>query len=777
MAVPPDTFGAVAPRLVENGYRPLPILRGSKRPPMKGWPEFVVNDDALQHYGHCGTGLLCGELIGVDIDVLDPAAADELHGLARAELGEGLARIGRAPKILIAYRVAARFRKHQTKTFLIDGHATKVEVLAGGQQFVAFAIHPDTGEPYRWPGADPLTVPFAELPAVTEQQITAFITKAEAILAKYGVPEKPDRNNGGEPPGGHHRAAGDDPAGRAYAEAALADETKLVATSSFGSRNDRLYTAGLKLGGLVAGGWLDRGRVQRSLEDAAAANGLVQDEGIESVRATIKSGIEAGIREPRDPPERQQRGNGPRTDEATAPRPGQQKETGSPPTTEDAIALLFAEMHADRLRHVALWSRWLRLDGKRWCMDETLGVFDLVRQQCREARKALPADASEKLHAILASASTVAAVERLAKSDRRLAATVDQWDRDTDLLNTPGGGVDLRTGAVRPHAFVDYCTKITAVAPAPPGTDCPLWRAFLTRIMAGDDELIRFLQRVAGYALTGLTIEHALFFFYGTGANGKGVFLNTLTNVFGDYATVAPMETFTATNSERHPTDLAMLRGARLVTAQETEEGRRWSEAKIKALTGGDPVTARFMRQDFFTYTPQFKLLIAGNHKPGLRSVDEAIRRRFNLVPFAVTIPPEERDLRLTEKLKPEWPAILRWAIDGCLEWRRRGLDQPQAVQAATDEYLADEDVFARWLDECCQRSSFGHETTADLFASWRNYCDRTAEHAGTEKQFRENLKQRDFKPKRDGATGRGGFVGILLIRPDYTDDCRYGGA
>src|SRR5512132_270627 len=133
------------------------------------------------------------------------------------------------------------------------------------------------------------------------------------------------------------------------------------------------------------------------------------------------------------------------------------------------------------------------------------------------------------------------------------------------------------------------------------------------------------------------------------------------------------METFTASNSERHPTDLAMLRGARLVSAQETQEGRRWAE---EALTGGDPITVRFMRQDFFTYIPQFKLLIAGNHKPGLQGVDEAMRRRLNLIPFAITSPPKERDLRLPEKLRAEWPAILRWAIDGCLEWRRRGLDQ-----------------------------------------------------------------------------------------------------
>src|SRR5262249_14374388 len=159
--------------------------------------------------------------------------------------------------------------------------------------------------------------------------------------------------------------------------------------------------------------------------------------------------------------------------------------------------------------------------------------------------------------------------------------------------------------------------------------------------------------RVAGYSLTGSTTEHALFFFYGTGSNGKGVFLNTLHGIWQDFAAVAPIEAFCEARLERHPTDLAMLRGARLVITQETGEGRYWDEAKIKALSGGDPISARFMRQDFFTYTPQFKLVVAGNHKPSLRNVDEAIRRRIHLVPFVVTIRPGKRDPQLAEKLKP----------------------------------------------------------------------------------------------------------------------------
>ena len=213
----------------------------------------------------------------------------------------------------------------------------------------------------------------------------------------------------------------------------------------------------------------------------------------------------------------------------------------------------------------------------------------------------------------------MAAIERLATADQRLAATTDQWDADPWLLNTPGGVIDLRTGEIRDHQPSDYMTKMTAVEP---DGACPLWRKFLNRIFAGDAELIAYVQRVAGYTLTGSTRDHAMFFGFGTGANGKSVFINTISGILGDYHRTAAIETFTASKFDRHPTDLAGLRGARLVTAIETEEGRRWDEAKIKTLTGGDKISARFMRQDYFEFSPQFKLMIAGNRKPSLRSVD-----------------------------------------------------------------------------------------------------------------------------------------------------------
>lgn len=336
--------------------------------------------------------------------------------------------------------------------------------------------------------------------------------------------------------------------------------------------------------------------------------------------------------------------------------------------TEDALALAFTRRYHRDWRYVAAWGRWLVWDGHRWRTEDTLAATDLIRSVCRHA--AVHAD-NPKIAAKLASSGTVGGVERLARADRRHAATTSEWDADPWLLNTPGGVVDLKTGRQRPHDRADRMTKITT---ATPGGDCPIWRQFLVEITGGDADLQAYLQRMVGYCLTGVTSAHALFFLYGTGANGKSVFANVVSTILGDYASTASMDTFVEARGDRHPTDLAGLRGARFVTAIETEQGRRLNESKVKAITGGDKISARFMRQDFFEYTPQFKPVIVGNHKPAIRNIDEAMKRRMHLIPFTVTILPERRDGNLTDKLLAERDGILAWAVAGCLVWQREGL-------------------------------------------------------------------------------------------------------
>jgi putative DNA primase/helicase len=325
---------------------------------------------------------------------------------------------------------------------------------------------------------------------------------------------------------------------------------------------------------------------------------------------------------------------------------------------------------------------------------------------------------------------------------------------------------DLHTGIGRPPDPLDYITKKTACSVAPAGTPHPLWTAFLDRVTDHNTELQDFLQRYMGYCCTGFTSEHVFVFAYGTGANGKSTFINTIARIFGNYATVADMSTFLASNVEHHPTDLAKLMGARLVVAQETQKGRRWDETKIKALTGGDKLTARFMRQDFFDFVPKFKLFICGNYKPQLASVDEAIRRRLLLVPFTVQIPPAERDLHLAEKLWEERRAILRWCIDGCLEWQRIGLAPPKAVLDATEEYFEEQDTIQEWLEDCTEDGgALAFTRSSELFASWKTWCEEHNFKPGTARAVSQALQDKGCEPGRDGHTRQRGFRRLILKR------------
>jgi putative DNA primase/helicase len=414
---------------------------------------------------------------------------------------------------------------------------------------------------------------------------------------------------------------------------------------------------------------------------------------------------------------------------------------GRVPFSEDDLADKFSAEHRDDLRYCHDWGRWLEWAGTHWRVDRTVHVFDLVRDVCRKAAAQCNSNGKR-----LATAATVSAVERLARADRRHATTAEQWDADPFALNTPGGTVDLKTGETRPNRPGGHLTKCTAVAP---GKNCPAWHEFLTRITKDNGDLIGFLQRVVGYSITGSTREHAMFFAYGTGANGKSVFCNTMARIMADYHRTAPVDVFMASRNDRHPTELAGLQGARFVTATETEQNRSWAESRIKALTGGDPIAARYMRQDFFEFTPVFKLFVAGNHKPRLRTVDEAIRRRLHLIPFSVTIPKAERDPDLPEKLKAEWPGILAWAIEGAVEWHAKGLQPPPVVTDATLEYLASEDLIAVWLDDRIYREPAARTLASELYKSFKEWAEATGERAMSQRAFSMALENHGYHKEK----------------------------
>jgi putative DNA primase/helicase len=437
--------------------------------------------------------------------------------------------------------------------------------------------------------------------------------------------------------------------------------------------------------------------------------------------------------------------------------------------SEDGLALRFSDLHADDLRFTAEWNHWHRRQGSRWAKDRTLDVFARVRKLCRESAASL---SDRRARNVIESAHTVAAVEKLARFDKRHAAVPEQWDADPFALCTPGGIVDLQLGVMRPAQSEDYHTKQTAVSPS--SAKCPRWIEFLKWITDGDSAYMGFLQRTLGYCVTGDTREQALFFVYGVGGNGKGVTTSTVTGILNDYAAVAPMEAFTESRGDRHPTEIAMLRGARFVHAQETEQGRRWAESRIKALTGGDRISARYMRQDFFEFVPQFKLFIAGNHKPALSSVDEAIRRRFYLLPFPRVISADKKDDLLADRLREEWPAILGWIIEGTSRWLEQGLRPPSCVLDATQQYFAEQDSFDAWITECCSAKNGAWESSANLYRSWSVWAEHAGEKAGTMKSFSDQLQKKGFLPKQSGHSKTRGYEG-LSVRSDTANAYRDG--
>jgi putative DNA primase/helicase len=448
----------------------------------------------------------------------------------------------------------------------------------------------------------------------------------------------------------------------------------------------------------------------------------------------------------------------------------------APQFSEEGMALAFAKKYRSSLRYVHSKRRWMEWNGTRWVEENTLRPYDLIRQDCRAAA-AIANGEEEYKKAVgpLSSAKTRTAIETIARSDRRLAATADQWDSDDWLLNTPGGIIDLRTGQNIGHDPLKYCKNITAVAPGEPGEVCPIWLAFLDRAMDKNQKLIDYIQRMCGYFITGSVREHALFFLYGTGRNGKGVFLNTVSAITHMYHVVSSAQTFAEQKQQRHETEIAKLYGPRLVISQETEQGQYWAESRIKSMTGGDRLTGRFMHGDYFDFDPKFKLCIVGNHKPRLRAVDAAIRGRFNLIPFTVTIPPEERDKNLSEKLKAEWPAILRWMIAGCLEWQRQGLNPPEEVLAATEDYLDSEDNVGTWLFEMCvtpdsyrdsemryqqarvQFVGSAEVKQVDLFNCWKTYAEERNIPAKASSLLADQLVAKGFKRDKD-KRGNGSF-------------------
>ena len=401
--------------------------------------------------------------------------------------------------------------------------------------------------------------------------------------------------------------------------------------------------------------------------------------------------------------------------------------------TEDGLALAFCGEHEGRLVYDHTARVWWRWEADRWARDTRGGAFNRVREFLRGVRETGGGESS------LARIATAGHVEQASRSDPRIAVDHSVWDTDPWLLGVPGGVLNLRTGKVQPNKPSLYIGRQTAAAPAAAGTPAPLWRAFLADATQGDADLQVFLQRLAGYMLTGDVSEEVLTFLHGSGGNGKGVFLGALLAILADYAITVPIGVFTVGSRENPEYYRARMAGARVVTASETEAGATWAESQIKELTGNEaPISARSPYGQPFEFRSQFKLIIVGNHAPRTKGRSPAMERRLRIVPFVHR--PATPDADLKDKLRAEYPAILRWAIDGCLAWQRDRLGTARAIAAATGDYFESQDVMAQWIADRCRVDPAGTEKPAALHADFQAWLRGNRETPISAADFRAML-------------------------------------
>jgi putative DNA primase/helicase len=426
-------------------------------------------------------------------------------------------------------------------------------------------------------------------------------------------------------------------------------------------------------------------------------------------------------------------------------------------------------MHGENLRHVTESGQWLVWNGRRWAPDangEVIRRFiGVMRDAARQAVDHTSHDAAQALTKFALKSCDRARIEAgvsLAKSIAGVSVSVNDLDADPMLIGTPDGCIDLRDGRpIEPRR--DHLVTKSIGTSYDPAATCPTWDRFIATVTGGDTELAGYLQAVAGYALTGRVSEQCLFFLYGNGANGKGVFSETLKRLSGDYGQAAPESLFMKDRNGAPTSDMARLAGCRMAIAAELDEGASFAESRIKTLTGDDTITARLLYHEPFDFLPTHKFLISGNHKPTVKGADLGIWRRIRLVPFTVTIPDADRDPMLKEKLALELPGILNWAIGGCLRWQRDGLRVPQCVKAATAAYRAEEDVIGQFLAENTEAAPLGRAGRAELYQRFQGWAvGEGIKNPLKAKSFNRQVEERGIQSVK--STGIHVWLGINLV-------------
>lgn len=450
---------------------------------------------------------------------------------------------------------------------------------------------------------------------------------------------------------------------------------------------------------------------------------------------------------------------------------------GAPPRlrvalTDTGNAERFADMFGIDVRFVPEWGKFFVWNGQFWAGDSgSIRVLEMTKDVARSFLLDAHACRDDNQRAAIIDHARRAEQEpkrkamlALVQAEPPIPMAHAALDCDRMLLNVQNGTLDLHTGKLKPHDRGNLITRILPVAYNPDAT-CPLWLKFLGEVLP-DEETIAFIQRAIGYSITGDVSEHCLFFLHGLGANGKSVFLLVFLALLGEYATQAPTAMLLARSGETHPTELTTLHGRRMAVCQETPSGKGWAEEIIKHITGGDRISARRMREDFWQFEPTHKLWVSGNHKPVVRGTDEGIWRRLRLVPFERVIPEAERDPKLTDRLCAELPGILTWAVQGCLTWQRDGLGMSAKVKAATADYREESDRLGPFLAECCQTAPDAVVSRKEIYRKYVDWAEEQGERwPMSERSFADAMHGHGFSDCYTQLNGKRcrGWGGIAL--------------
>ncbi len=696
-----------------------------KKPILTGWQERPREtlEEALEWAAKGNVGLRTGQFSGIVAIDADP--------------GADIADLGLPPTVTVNTGRPGGRHFYFRCTEPIGNSSGKlgehIDVKAdGGQVVFPGSVHPETARRYEWAeGREPWSIELAELPGGVLERLRAPIAPPSppraATLARVG-----------------QTAAKGEP----YAKAALERELGALCAAPEGQRNDMLNRTAFSLGTLIGAGCLDRQEVEDALRQAALDVGLESSE----VDRTIRSGIDSGMQQPRQVPQRH---------DSVPTTPGRPTEVPDLPSRRFKLDLYgnadrFMHLHGPNVHWCEDRGQWLVWSGRAWEPDAVRAASRLaeltIRALLKEAAEANDEDTIK--WAVRCNKAARARTEMLEVVKHRTAVRIDRFDRDPWLLGAANGVINLRTGKLLPHQRQDM---ITTLCPTEYDPEAPRsrWDKFLMEIMNGDEEMIACLQRMAGYFLTGDISVQILPILFGPGANGKNVFLDTLTGIMGPYAEEAPEGLITVRKGDEHPTEIADLHGKRLIVASETEEGRKMRIGLVKKITGNKYLKGRFMRQDYFQFERTHKTVLVTNNRPIVAEASNAIWRRLRLIPFTVVIPESKQDKHLTEKLVAEWPGILAWAVRGCLDWQQRqcDLEFPQPVREATEQYRIDSDHVADFIAECCIDWR-GHEgqnmktPKENVYLAYCSWCKSVGEDLLTRNAFNSRMRIHGFEDR-----------------------------